>query len=144
MPWSEIATTVCSAELSIATSIAPPLGEYSTALERILLKAWNKSLASPTIMTGVPAKRSTICRPGTMSRCNWQTSFTKATVVFRNNAIELMRSQQTLARQAALLEEQLAHEQRLALLQRNFVSMASHEFRTPMTVIDGHARQLDG
>jgi signal transduction histidine kinase len=67
----------------------------------------------------------------------------KATVVFRNNAIELMRSQDTLARQAALLEEQLAHEQRLALLQRNFVSMASHEFRTPMTVIDGHARRLD-
>jgi signal transduction histidine kinase len=54
-----------------------------------------------------------------------------------------MRSQETLSRQAALLEEQLAQEQRLALLQRNFVSMASHEFRTPMTVIDGHARRLD-
>jgi len=67
----------------------------------------------------------------------------QATVVFRNNAIELMRSQRMLARQAALLEEQLAHEQRLALLQRNFVSMASHEFRTPLTVIDGHARRLD-
>ena len=67
----------------------------------------------------------------------------QATVVFRNNAIALMRSQQTLARQAALLEEQLAHEQRLALLQRNFVSMASHEFRTPLTNIDGHARRLD-
>jgi two-component system OmpR family sensor kinase len=64
-------------------------------------------------------------------------------VVFRNNAIELMRSQGMLARQAALLEEQLANEQRLALLQRNFVSMASHEFRTPLTVIDGHARRLD-
>ena len=36
-----------------------------------------------------------------------------------------------LARQAAMLDEQLAQEQRLALLQRNFVSMASHEFRTP-------------
>jgi len=67
----------------------------------------------------------------------------QATVVFRNNALELMRSQHTLARQAALLEERLAHEQRLALLQRNFVSMASHEFRTPLTVIDGHARRLD-
>ena len=32
----------------------------------------------------------------------------QATVVFRNNAIELMRSQRTLARQAAMLEEQLA------------------------------------
>jgi two-component system, OmpR family, sensor kinase len=66
----------------------------------------------------------------------------QATVVFRNNAIELMRSQRTLARQAALLEEQLAQEQRLALLQRNFVSMASHEFRTPLTIIDGHAQRL--
>jgi two-component system, OmpR family, sensor kinase len=66
----------------------------------------------------------------------------QAAVVFRNNAIELMRSQRMLARQAAMLEEQLAHEQRLALLQRNFVSMASHEFRTPLTVIDGHARRL--
>jgi len=66
----------------------------------------------------------------------------QATGVFRNNAIELMRSQHMLARQAAILEEQLAHEQRLAQQQRNFVSMASHEFRTPMTVIDGHARRL--
>jgi signal transduction histidine kinase len=66
----------------------------------------------------------------------------QATVVFRNNALELVRSQQMLARQAALLEERLAHEQRLALAQRNFVSMASHEFRTPMTVIDGHAQRL--
>jgi two-component system, OmpR family, sensor kinase len=66
----------------------------------------------------------------------------QATVVFRNNAIELMRSQRTLARQAALLEEQLAHEQRLAFAQRNFISMASHEFRTPLTIIDGHARRL--
>lgn len=66
----------------------------------------------------------------------------QATVVFRNNAIELMRSQRMLARQAAMLEEQLAQEQRLALLQRNFVSMASHEFRTPLTIIDGHAGRL--
>jgi two-component system, OmpR family, sensor kinase len=67
----------------------------------------------------------------------------QATVVFRNNAIQLMRSQRVTARQAAMLEEQLAQEQRLALGQRNFISMASHEFRTPLTVIDGHARRLD-
>jgi two-component system OmpR family sensor kinase len=66
----------------------------------------------------------------------------QATVVFRNNAIALMESQRMLARQAAMLAEQLALEQRLALQQRNFVSMASHEFRTPMTIIDGHARRL--
>jgi signal transduction histidine kinase len=66
----------------------------------------------------------------------------QATVVFRNNAIALMESQRMLARQTAMLVEQLAQEQRLALLQRNFVTMASHEFRTPMTIIDGHARRL--
>jgi signal transduction histidine kinase len=66
----------------------------------------------------------------------------RAAVVFRNNAIELMRSQRVLAQQASILEQQLAHEQRLALLQRNFVSMASHEFRTPLTIIDGHAQRL--
>ena len=66
----------------------------------------------------------------------------RATVVFRNNAIELMRSQHMLAQQASMLEEKLAQEQRLALLQRNFVSMASHEFRTPLTIIDGHAQRL--
>jgi signal transduction histidine kinase len=66
----------------------------------------------------------------------------RATVVFRRNAIELLRSQQALAKQASLLEEQLVQEQHLTQLQRNFVSMASHEFRTPLTIIDGHAQRM--
>jgi len=66
----------------------------------------------------------------------------RAAVVFRNNAIELMRSQHRLIQQTSMLEEKLAQEQRLALLQRNFVSMASHEFRTPLSIIDGHAQRL--
>jgi two-component system, OmpR family, sensor kinase len=66
----------------------------------------------------------------------------RAVVVFRNNAIELMLSQQGLAQQASMLEERLAHEQHLTQLQRNFVSMASHEFRTPLTIIDGHAQRM--
>jgi two-component system, OmpR family, sensor kinase len=66
----------------------------------------------------------------------------RAVVVFRNNAIELMVSQQGLAQQASMLEERLAHEQHLTQLQRNFVSMASHEFRTPLTIIDGHAQRM--
>ncbi|MBV8840834.1 MAG: HAMP domain-containing histidine kinase, partial [Alphaproteobacteria bacterium] len=66
----------------------------------------------------------------------------RATVVFRNNAVELRRSESLLAAQASLLKEQLAHEQRLTEQQRSFVSMASHEFRTPLTTVDGHARRL--
>jgi signal transduction histidine kinase len=66
----------------------------------------------------------------------------RAVVVFRNNAIDLAVSQRALARQASLLGEKLAQERHLAQLQRNFLSMASHEFRTPLTVIDGHAQRL--
>jgi signal transduction histidine kinase len=66
----------------------------------------------------------------------------RAAVVFQRNAIELMVSQQGLAQQASMLEERLAAEQRLTEMQRNFVSMASHEFRTPLTIIDGNARRL--
>jgi signal transduction histidine kinase len=53
-----------------------------------------------------------------------------------------MVSQRGLAQQASMLEERLAAEQRLTEMQRNFVSMASHEFRTPLTIIDGNARRL--
>ncbi len=66
----------------------------------------------------------------------------RSVVVFRNNAIELAANQRGLAHQASMLEEKLAHERRLAQLQSNFVSMASHEFRTPLTIIDGHAQRL--
>lgn len=66
----------------------------------------------------------------------------RAVVVFRNNALDLAQNRQALARQASMLEEKLAEEQRLTRLQRNFVSMASHEFRTPLGIIDGHAQRL--
>jgi two-component system, OmpR family, sensor kinase len=67
----------------------------------------------------------------------------RAAVVFRNNAIELMVTQRGLARQASMLEEKLTAERHLTQLQRNFVSMASHEFRTPLMIIDGHAQRLN-
>jgi two-component system, OmpR family, sensor kinase len=66
----------------------------------------------------------------------------RAVVIFRNNAIDLANNRHTLAQQAAMLQEKLVEEQRLTLLQRNFVSMASHEFRTPLAIIDGHTQRL--
>ena len=107
----------------------------------------SRSISRPLLvladrMRRLAASDTEVGIPGT-ERCDEIGEMAKATIVFRNNAIELMRSQRTLAQQAAVLEQQLAQEQRLALLQRNFVSMASHEFRTPLTIIDGHARRLD-
>lgn len=66
----------------------------------------------------------------------------RAVVVFRANAIELIHSQRGLAQQATMLEEKLAHEQSVTQMQRNFVSMITHEFRTPLTQIDAQAQRL--
>jgi signal transduction histidine kinase len=65
-----------------------------------------------------------------------------AVVRFRDNTIELGRSKAVLAEQAARLQDTLENERRMAQMQQNFVSMASHEFRTPLNVIDGHAQRL--
>ncbi len=46
------------------------------------------------------------------------------------------------AEKAEELKEALAKEQKLSKLQREFVSMASHEFRTPLAIIDGTAQRM--
>jgi two-component system, OmpR family, sensor kinase len=66
----------------------------------------------------------------------------RAVVIFRDNAVELARSQKALVQQAVRLEGHLERERRLTALQRDFVSMASHEFRTPLNIIDGQAQRL--
>lgn len=48
-----------------------------------------------------------------------------------------------LKNKARQLKKSLETEKELNALQRQFVSMASHEFRTPLTIIDGTAQRLD-
>jgi len=66
----------------------------------------------------------------------------RAVAVFRENAVALGTSQRRLLEQAAALEAGLENERRLMEQQRDFVTMTSHEFRTPLTIIDGHAQRL--
>lgn len=66
----------------------------------------------------------------------------RTVAVFRENALALMNSQRRIQEQASTLDRALENEQRLTAKQRNFVSMSSHEFRTPLTIIDGHAQRL--
>jgi signal transduction histidine kinase len=66
----------------------------------------------------------------------------RAVSVFRDNAVALVNSQRRSIEQAAALEAGLENERRLTAQQRDFVSMTSHEFRTPLTIIDGHAQRL--
>jgi signal transduction histidine kinase len=66
----------------------------------------------------------------------------RAVAVFRDNAVTLANSQRRLSEQAAALEQGLEIERRQTAQQRDFVSMTSHEFRTPLTIIDAHAQRL--
>jgi signal transduction histidine kinase len=66
----------------------------------------------------------------------------RAVAVFRDNAVALVGSQRRLIEQAAALEGGLEQERRLTAQQRDFVSMTSHEFLTPLTIIDAHAQRL--
>lgn len=57
--------------------------------------------------------------------------------------ISLYTKQKTDLEEAKLeLEKTLATEQEASALQKQFVNMVSHEFRTPLTIIDGHAQIL--
>jgi len=66
----------------------------------------------------------------------------QALAVFRRNTIELLESRKRLADQAEILSRSLEKERELATEQRNFISTISHEFRTPLMAIDGHAQRL--
>ncbi len=62
--------------------------------------------------------------------------------VLRRNTVELLESRKSLAMQAEVLGGALEKERELAAAQRNFLTTMSHEFRTPLTYIDGHAQRL--
>ena len=115
--------TVVAGLLYMRRSIAEPL---------LRLAAVMRSLANNVTDGDIPGAGRTD-EIGEMAR---------AVRVFRDNSVELALSQRLLAGQASMLAEKLAAEQHLTQLQRNFLSMASHEFRTPLTVIDGQAQRL--
>lgn len=61
----------------------------------------------------------------------------------RNHLEELVRDRtQELADQKERLAQSLEKELELSGLQRQFVSMVCHEFRTPLAIIDGNAQQV--
>lgn len=114
---------IAAALLYLRRSISRPLLSLAAAMHRLAVNDTN---------TDVKGVR----RPDEIGE------MARAAVVFRANAIELTLSQAGLAREASVLAEKLEHEQRLTQLQRNFVSVVSHEFRTPLNIIDGHAQRL--
>ncbi len=64
--------------------------------------------------------------------------------VYRNH-LETMVVERTaeIDRQAEQLERALEQEQKNNTLQREFVALVSHEFRTPLAIIDGAAQRIE-
>ncbi len=80
---------------------------------------------------------------GTGSNCTAQVRIQAEVVSHRDHLQELVdTATQELKVQAVELRDALAKEKNLSKLQREFVSMASHEFRTPLAIIDATAQRM--
>ncbi|MBV8684593.1 MAG: MCP four helix bundle domain-containing protein [Caulobacteraceae bacterium] len=130
-----------SARWVLVAAIAAAFLAVVASLELVTRSVSNPLLALAARMRALAANNTTMDIPGE-GRADEIGEMARAVRVFRTNAIELARAQEGLRRQAKLLQRSLDQERRLSNLQRDFVSMASHEFRTPLTVIDAQAQNL--
>ncbi|VVE67050.1 Sensor histidine kinase ResE [Pandoraea anapnoica] len=60
----------------------------------------------------------------------------------QESTASLVRNQKLATAKNTILQRALANEERLNNFQKTFRSMATHEFRTLLSVIDGHAQRL--
>ncbi len=70
-------------------------------------------------------------------------AFSAYVYLLLNTQEKIKHRDQILEKQASDLQEALEAEKQLCELQRKFVSMASHEFRTPLAIIDSSAQRLE-
>lgn len=67
----------------------------------------------------------------------------QGTIVSTTNITAYKRQEQALAEKQEQLERALAAEQEASSLQKQFISMVSHEFRTPLAIVDGNAQIIE-
>ena len=66
----------------------------------------------------------------------------QGTIITTTDITLYQKQRQELEKATDELELTLQKEQEASALQKQFVNMVSHEFRTPLTIIDGHAQIL--
>lgn len=67
----------------------------------------------------------------------------QGTIVSATNITAYKRQEKALAEKQEQLERALAAEQEASSLQKQFISMVSHEFRTPLAIVDGNAQIIE-
>ena len=67
----------------------------------------------------------------------------QGTIVSTTNVTTYKNQEEALAEKQILLEQALTAEQEASSLQKQFISMVSHEFRTPLAIVDGNAQILE-
>lgn len=65
------------------------------------------------------------------------------TIVSTTDITEYKRQEKALAAKQRELERALEKEQEATAVQKQFISMVSHEFRTPLAIIDGNAQLME-
>lgn len=66
----------------------------------------------------------------------------QGTIITTTDITLYMKQKQDLEQTSAELNAALKNEKEASALQKQFIDMVSHEFRTPLTIIDGHAQIL--
>ncbi len=66
----------------------------------------------------------------------------QGTIVTTTDITSIQKSKQEIEEKSQQLEVSLKNEQEASQLQKQFIGMVSHEFRTPLAIIDGHAQVM--
>ena len=64
----------------------------------------------------------------------------QGTIVTTTDITEIVSQQKVIEEKSRLLAEALEKEKEASALQKQFIGMVSHEFRTPLAIIDGNAQ----
>lgn len=139
---NDAAITYGRARLLILLTLGIGVGMLALALNYIRARISDPLTRLAAIMRQLAANDTSV-QIDHLGRPDEIGDMTRAVAIFRDNAVALARSQKALVAQARQLEGHLERERRLTALHRDFVSMASHEFRTPLNIIDGQAQRLN-
>jgi signal transduction histidine kinase len=67
----------------------------------------------------------------------------QGTIITTIDVTDILSNKKELEIKSALLAEALQKEQESSALQKQFIGMVSHEFRTPLAIIDGHVQMIE-